>query len=132
DDLAGLAVAYQAGSLQEFFAADQCPADITKKPLSTPVDVYLSVQEGKASAATVSIAPAQLYIDANPDCGLMVLEEFRFTQDEETLGTRIGIPKGETELLAFTNGVIDKLLESGEYIQWYNAHTALAKELGVE
>ncbi|MDR2514220.1 MAG: transporter substrate-binding domain-containing protein [Christensenellaceae bacterium] len=131
-DLAGKTIAYQAGSLQEFFAKDQCPADAVHMQLSTPVDAYLAVQEGKADAAIVAISPAELYISANPDSKLVVQSEFRFTQDEETLGTRIGIPKGETELLAYINGIIDEILVSGDYIKWYDEHTELAKTLGVE
>jgi len=131
DSLAGLTVAYQAASLQEFFVTDQCPADVVKKPVNATTDVYLAVQEKKADAGIVSKDQAILWCESNTDAKMHVIEEFNFYQDEATLGTRIGIPKGETELLDAVNAIIDEVIEQGLYIQWRNDAIEYAKSLGV-
>ena len=33
---------------------------------------------------------------------------------------RIAAQKGEIQLICFVNGVIDEVLESGQYMAWYN------------
>jgi polar amino acid transport system substrate-binding protein len=74
---------------------------------------------------------AQLYIDANPDANLMVVENFEFYMDESTSGTRIGMPKGEDELTDEINRIIDEVIESGEFDQWHKEFTEYAKSLGL-
>ena len=61
----------------------------------------------------------------------MIVPDFSFFQDESTLGTRIGMPPGETELLAYVNGLIDEVVAAGIYEEWYSEYTEYAKSLGV-
>jgi ABC-type amino acid transport substrate-binding protein len=130
DDLANYTIVTQSGSLQELLVNEQVPAYKEFKRVSSMTDAYLAVQEGKADAAIVARASAQLYVDNNPDCGLVV-QEFRFTLDEEYDGTRVGAKKGETDLINYVNECIEELLESGEYARWYDEYTEYAKSLGV-
>ncbi len=130
DDLADYTVITQSGSLQELIANEQIPACKELKLVSSMNDAYIAVQEGKADAAVVARASAQLYIDANPDCGLTVLD-YKFTLSEAYDGTRVGAKKGETDLIAFVNGCIEELLASGQYSVWYDEYTEYAKTLGV-
>ncbi len=131
-DLATYTVVAQSGSLQELFVNQQVPKYKEFKRVSATNDGFLMVQEGKADASITSIPTAQLFIDANPSCGLMIVPNFQFTQDETTLGTRIGIPKGETELTAKINSIIDEVIASGQFEKWHQQYTDYAKQLGIK
>ncbi len=130
-DLADKTVVVQSGSLQELFGNEQIPKKKEMKRVSATTDGILMVQESKADAIVVSKAMAQLYIDANPNAGLMIVDNFSFTVDEKYDGTRIGIPKGETELEAEVNKIIDDVVKSGQYDKWYNEYSEYAKKLGI-
>lgn len=131
-DVASLAeavVVAQSGSLQEAFVNDQIPNYKEMKRVSATTDGFLMVQEGKADAAATAISTAELYAQANP--GVTIANQFRFVEDKETQGTRIGMPKGEKELLDKVNAIIDELVESGQYAEWYTEYSEYAKQLGV-
>ncbi len=132
DDLADCIIVTQSASIQETLANEQIPAYKEFKKVSSMTDAFLSVQEGKADAAIVASKNAQLYIDANPDAKMAVVPEFRFTVDEKYGGTRIGAPKGETELIEAVNEVLKEVNENGQYKAWYDEYTEYAKELGIE
>lgn len=119
----------QSGSIQEMFINTQIPAYKELKLVSASTDGYLMVSEGKADAAAVSIATAKLYAEANP--GVTIADAFRFTEDGTTNSTRIGIPKGEIELTAKVNEVIEKLMAEGAIIEWYNYYAEYAATLGI-
>ena len=120
----------QSGSVQEGFVKDQIPACKEFKVVSSMTDGFLMVKEGKADACACDINNGQLYADANG--GLAIANEFRFTIDESTQGTRVGIPLGETELTDFVNQCIDELLAEGKTNQWYAEYSDYARSLGIE
>ena len=62
----------------------------------------------------------------------MILPGFYFTVDEDTQGTRIGIPKGEDELTDRINEIIDDIIEQDLYNQWYEEYKEYAKTIGIE
>lgn len=133
DDFAGKKVVCQSGSIQEAFATSQMDVEALDELLrvSSTTDGYLMVSEGKADAAVCSVANAELYCEANP--GLTTLKDaVKFESDPAFDGTRAGIPKGETELLEFVNEIIAELLESGQYVQWYDYYAEYARSLGIE
>ncbi|MGI5888425.1 MAG: transporter substrate-binding domain-containing protein [Oscillospiraceae bacterium] len=131
ESLADKIVIAQSGSMQEMLTEQYITEYKEFKRVSSTPDAYLAVTEGKADAACASIAHAQLYIEANPDCGLAIVPDFEFSVPEEYDGTRVGAQKGETELIDFVNTCIDELLESGQYAEWVEEYKAYAKELGV-
>lgn len=131
DSLNDRTLVVQSGSLQEVFVNEQIPSYKEAKRVSSTMDGYLAVQEKKADASITSIDLAKLYIESNPNCGLAVVEGFRFTVDEERDGTRIAMPPGETALKDYVNSLIDALLESGQYEQWYKEYTEYARTLGL-
>lgn len=133
DDFNGKVVVCQSGSLQEMYATTQMNykefGDFPR--VSATTDGYLMVSEGKADGVVCAVSNAELYCAANP--GLVVLSDvLQFETDPEFDGTRVGMPKGETELLDVVNEVIAELLESGEYEQWYEEYTEYAATLGIE
>jgi polar amino acid transport system substrate-binding protein len=132
EDLTGKIVVVQSASLQELFAQTQIPKDIKElKRVSATTDIFLSVQEKKADACLTAVSVAEIYINNNSGSGLMIVEGFQFAEDESTLGTRIGIPKGEKELTDAVNAIIDELRASGQYEKWYDEYTAYAQSLGI-
>lgn len=125
-------VVVQSGSLQELFAVQQIPKEKELKRVSSTNDGFLMVQEGKADACITSIPTAQLYIDANPKAGLMIVKNFKFKEDKSTEGVRIGIPKGENKLTAKVNEIIDEVVKSGDFEKWQAEYTGYAKNLGIK
>ena len=130
-DLADKVVVAQSGSLQELFANDQIPAKKELKRVSSTNDGLLMVQENKADAIITMIPMARLYIEANKDSGLAIVEVFEFTQDESTAGTRIGISLGEDELTEKINEIIDEVIKAGLFEKWHIEYTEYAKSLGL-
>jgi len=130
-DIKDKIVVAQSGSLQELFVNEQVPAYKEFKRVSATTDGLLMVQENKADACAVSIDMAQLYIDANPDAGLMIVPDFYFTVDESIQGTRIGIQKGEDELTDEINKIIDEVVSSGQFEKWHAENTEYSKSLGL-
>lgn len=131
EDIADKVIVGQSGSLQEMFINEQIPKYKEFKRVSATTDGFLSVQEKKADVCATQVATAKLYIEANPDSNLMVVEGFKFEEKPETSGTRIGIPKGEEELTEKINEIIDEVLEKGLYEEWKKEYEEYAKKLGL-
>jgi len=131
DDLADKIVVCQNGSLQEMFATQQIPACKELKRVSATTDGFLMVQESKADAVVTEKNTASLFIAANSEAHMAIVPDFSFVVDESLQGTRIGIPKGETELLDKINEIVDDVVASGQYVEWYNEYTEYAKGLGL-
>lgn len=131
EDIADKVIVAQSGSLQELYVNEQIPKYKEFKRVSSTTDGFLMVQEGKADVCATSIPTAQLYIEANKDSGLMVVDSFEFYVDEKTSGTRIGIPLGEEELTEKINVIIDEVVNDGTFEQWHEEYTQYSKELGL-
>ncbi len=131
EDIADKIIVAQSGSLQELYVNEQIPKYKEFKRVSSTTDGFLMVQEGKADVCATSIPTAQLYIEANKDSGLMVVDSFEFYVDEKTSGTRIGIPLGEEELTEKVNEIIDEVVNDGTFEQWHEEYTKYSKELGL-
>lgn len=132
DDLADKTVVAQNGSIQEMFVREQIPAYGKYNQVSSTNDAFLMVQTGRADAMAAALKMAQLYLDSNPECGLMILPDFYFKVDESTQGTRIGIPKGEDELTDRINEIIDEVIEKDLYNKWYEEYKEYAKKIGID
>lgn len=131
DDLKDKVVVCQSGSLQELFATEQIPSCQELKRVSATTDGFLMVQEGKADAVVTEKNTAELFIAANAESNMVIVPDFSFLVDESTSGARIGIPKGETALLDKINEIIDEVVASGQYDEWYEEYTEYAKTLGI-
>lgn len=118
ESLEGRVLIARSNSLQEALAADQIPYYREFRRASSIQAVFEAVQQGKADAGVVDLATARSYLDSHPDCGLVTAEGFTIEPDRHYLGYRVAAKKGELQLIYFVNGVIDEVLESGEYLQW--------------
>ena len=130
-DLDGRNIVAQSGSLQEALMMGHVLNYREFRRLGSMQEVYDFLAEGKADAAMVDLGSAREYMNNNPDSGLMLVPGVRFTQEERFQGDRVAARKGETQLIAFVNGVIDELLASGQYMTWYGESVALAARLGL-
>ena len=93
--------------------------------------LYNALMDGTIDAAMVDTQTGHAYIDGNPRCGLMMVPGVHFTLEEQFEGDRIAARKGESQLIAFVNGVIDEVLSSGQYMEWYEEAARRADALGL-
>lgn len=131
EDLKDKTVVVQSGSIQEIFASELPEGCGELKFVSATTDGYLMVQEGKADCCITAIKPAELYLKANPDCGMSISPYIEFEVDKELQGTRICMQKGETKLLDEVNSILDEVIETGIFEEWYDEYSELAASLGV-
>ena len=133
DDLKGKKVVCQSGSLQEQLIKDAMDIKELNELLyvSATTDGYLMVSEGKADACVCAATNGDLYAAANG--GLTTIPDaINFPVSSEYDGTRVGAPKGETELIDVVNTVIDQLSETDQYNKWYEEYSEYAEKLGLE
>lgn len=118
EDLADKIIIAKGNSLQEALAAEEVSSYKEFRRASSIQKVYEAVERGKADAGIVELEAARNYIALHPDCGLAVEEGFTIQPQQHYLGYRVAAKKGEIQLIYFVNGVIDEVLESGEYLKW--------------
>ena len=131
NDLSGKILAAQSGSLQESLGADNVKNYREFRRLQQVEEVYHQVETSLADAGFVDMETAEEYIQSNPGCGLTLVEGLHFTLEEHQKGDRIAAKKGETALIAFVNGVIDEVTESGEFMNWIHEAEERARELNL-
>ena len=131
NDFSDKTIAAQRGSLQESLMAENFPAYKEFIRFSSAQEVYTALENGKIDAAMVDIETAQSYIDKENETELMLLPEFQFQFEEQFKGDRIAAKKGQIQLIYFVNAVIDEVLESGQYMEWYKEAEELARSLGL-
>ncbi len=129
--LSGRTIVAQSGSVQEAFLADSVTDYLEFRRLSSAQDCYEAVAAGWADAAAVNVEAANAYIEKNRNCGLTLVSGVVFRQEPQFAGDRIAAKKGETQLIAFVNGVIDEVLRENLYVSWYQESEARAAELGL-
>ena len=130
-DLKGRDIVAQAGSLQEMLMAENVPDYHEFRRLQSVQAVYDAVESGDADAAMVDWTSTVVYIENNPECGLMLLPGARYTLESVYDGDRVAARKGELQLIYFVNGVIDDLLDTGKYNNWYKLYSERADKLGL-
>ena len=94
-------------------------------------EVYSALEDGKIDAAMVDIETAENYIEKEGSIQLILLPDFQFQLEEYYQGDRIAAKKGQLQLIYFVNAVIDEVLESGQYMEWYKEAEDLAQSLGL-
>ncbi len=115
-------LAAQQGTLQESQAADNIQYYLEFRRFSTVDDIYAALQSGEADAAVVETENTRSWLEAHPDSGLCLLPNISFKPSTAEDGHRVAAKKGEIELIAFVNGVIDEVLSSGQYDTWMAEH----------
>ena len=131
-DMADKVLAVQSGSVQEALMAEHIRDYHMFVRLPAVSDVYDSLVSGKADVGCMDLEMANYYLETHPECGLMILEGVNLVLDERFEGDRVAGKKGDYELMYFINGVIDEVLESGEYEKWFEEYTQYAIDIGYE
>ena len=118
NDLENRDIAAQSESIQETYAAAKIKNYQEFRRFVSARTVFEMVAAGEVDAGFVSVRIAETYIRDNPDCGLRLVEGLRFSPEKQYLGYRVAAKKGETQLIAFVNGVIDEAIEKGLPEKW--------------
>lgn len=123
----------ESNSLHEAFGIAHIPDYIEFRRVGSIRNVYKMVADGKAFAGIVSIRTAETYISTHPDCGLHLAEgdDLRFSPEKQYQGYRVAAKKGETQLIAFVNGVINEAGGRMLLDQWGRESRERAEELGL-
>jgi polar amino acid transport system substrate-binding protein len=129
EDLGNKILIAQRGSLQEALTAENVREYREFRRVSFIQDVYQALEDGKADAATVDVNTAMIYIHNHPDSHLMLVPDIAFNPGHQFQGDRIAAKKGELQLLYFVNGVIDEVLENGQYQAWYDQYEDYASQI---
>ena len=103
DTLKGKKIAVQAGSLQDLYVSEQLP-DAKKQYITQLNDAIELLNNGTVDAVATAYGTGQDFVKQKS--GLYIGEELLFTLNKDYTGNRIGIPKGETELLYRVNDFI--------------------------
>ena len=131
EDFSDKVIAAQRGSLQESLMAENFPGYKEFIRFKSTQEVYSALEDGKIDAAMVDIETAENYIEKEAGIQLILLPDFQFQLDEHYQGDRIAAKKGQLQLIYFVNAVIDEVLESGQYMEWYKEAEDLAQSLGL-
>lgn len=119
-DLSGKVVAAQNGTLQYDLVTGQIPEVTCELITAIPTGIMM-LKSGKVDAIALASVVADQYILNYPE--LAILEE-KFVY--ESMGTVAGVVKGEPELLAAINAIVEEAEASGKYAQWRAAAQELA------
>ena len=130
DSLKRRNIAAQSGSIQEAFMYENVFHYREFRRLASVQAIYQALMDGSIDAALLDLQSGTAYIEGNPRCGLMFVPGIHFTQEEQFEGDRIAARKDEGQLIAFVNGVIDEVVESGQYQEWYETYAARSEALG--
>lgn len=123
DDLnqPGVKVAVQNASLQQEMATKQLP-NATQVPITKISDGIMELQQGKVDALVIATTTGGGYAGSYDNLTMSTV----YLQSDDN-GTAAAVPKGNPELLAKLNEIIDEVLAQDLYTQWENEAAALAK-----
>lgn len=130
-DLDNRIIAAQSNSIQEAFAACEIKEYREFRRTTSAKAVFEMVENGTADAGIVSIRIANTYFLNDPEGSLCLAEGLAFLPEEQYRGYRVAAKKGETQLIAFINGVIDEAEEAGLPEIWLTEATERAEALGL-
>lgn len=131
EDFSDKVIAAQRESLQESIMAENILKYREFIRFNSTQELYTALENGRIDAAMVDIETAENYLEKNPELDLMILPDLQFQLEQQFLGDRIAAKKGQIQLIYFVNGVIDEVVESGQYMKWYQEAEELAKKLGL-
>ncbi len=132
EDFSMAVIGAQSASLQEYIAAENILNYKEFIRLNSTQDVYEALRSGKVDCAVVDVKTAETYIANESDGSVMLVPDIRFSLDEHFKGDRIAAKKGQIQLLYFVNAVIDEVVESGQYMEWYREADEFAQSLGLQ
>ena len=128
ESLAGQKVGAQKGTIQSQLIQSALP-DSELFELEKYPALALEVQNGNIAGLVVDQAVGESLV-ATSNGGLEV-SNFAFTAEEASFGKSVVIAKGNEDLVAAVNQVIDKVTSDGSYQKAYDDAVKLAASLGL-
>ena len=128
DALAGQKVGAQKGTIQSQLIQSALP-DSELFELEKYPALALEVQNGNIAGLVVDQAVGESLV-ANSN-GELEVSNFEFSAEEASFGKSVVIAKGNEDLVAAVNEVIDKVVSDGSYQAAYDEAVALAATLGM-
>ncbi|MCL2694884.1 MAG: ABC transporter substrate-binding protein [Clostridiales bacterium] len=113
-DFVGKIVAAQEGTVAHFYAADEID-DLTVLPCKKYFEAVNHLRTGRVDAIVMDVLPALELVRLNE--GLVILDEELFTDSYAFC-----VNKGNTELLAVINRVMQRLLDAGKIDEYTLKH----------
>ena len=126
--LAGQKVGAQKGTIQSQLIQSALP-DSELFELEKYPALALEVQNGNIAGLVVDQAVGESLV-ANSNCELEV-SNFEFSAEEASFGKSVVIAKGNEDLVAAVNEVVNKVTSDGSYQAAYDEAVALAATLGM-
>ncbi len=127
ESLAGLQVGAQKGTVQSKLIQSALP-DSTLFELEKYPSLALEVANGNIAGLVVDGAVGEALVAANDQ---LAVANFAFDPAVAQFGKAIVIQKGNEDLVAAANEVIDKVLADGSFETAYEEAKTLAQELGM-
>ena len=125
EDFAGKKVAAQNGALQQNLVTEQLP-DAQMEVITSINDGIMMLTTGKVDAVAVADAVGEAYTENYPE---LAMADFYF--EYESQGNVVAVTKGQDELLAEINRIIDDVMDKGLYKQWWDEAVEQANALGL-
>ena len=125
EDFAGKKVAAQNGALQQNLVTEQLP-DAQMEVITSINDGIMMLTTGKVDAVAVADAVGESYTENYPE---LAMADFYF--EYESQGNVVAVTKGQDELLAEINRIIDDVMDKGLYKQWWDEAVEQANALGL-
>ena len=126
--LAGQKVGAQKGTIQSQLIQSALP-DSELFELEKYPALALEVQNGNIAGLVVDQAVGESLV-ANSN-GELEVSNFEFSAEEASFGKSVVIAKGNEDLVAAVNEVVDKVTSDGSYQQAYDEAVELAASLGL-
>lgn len=119
-DLAGKTIGVQMGTTGDLFVSDEVEGANVQRYKTGP-DAGAELAAGKLDAVVIDAGPAAQIAKAN--AGLMVLEA---SATEEPEQYAIAIAKGNDDLKAVVDSVLEKLIADGQVQAWIDEYNAIS------
>ena len=123
----GVKVAGQNGSLQADYVGEYLP-NVTLKKITKIADGILYLNSGEVQAMAISSTAAESIIAQNP--GKYTYLEDTFPVPEEETQLFVLAQKGQEDLIAAINEILEEVVEKGLYKEWMEEATVLAEQTG--
>ena len=128
ESLAGLKIGAQRGTIQSQLIRKVFP-DSELFELAKYPELAIEVQNGNIAGLVVDAAVGDSIV-ASSD-GKLVVSNYEFDAKEANFGKSVVIQKGNPDLVAEVNKVIERVVADGSYQQAWDEAVALQKELGL-
>ena len=128
ESLAGLKVGAQKGTIQSQLIQSALPESELFELEKYPA-LALEVQNGNIAGLVVDQAVGEALVATSN--GALEVSNFTFTAEEASFGKSVVIAKGNEDLVAVVNEVINKVTADGSYQKAYDEAVELAASLGL-